>query len=489
MELKLNNLEQETVVLVSGRFNVVHPGHLRLFRFARECGTKLIVAVESDNSAKNLAHINENLRLDGVKSISYVDEAFLFDGDIIKIIDSLRPNIVVKGREYQDRANSEEIALSKYGGKLLFCSGETSFSSIDLLKFEEKNELHKLDSKTLEFLVRKKINSELLNNYLNRFSALKVCVVGDVIVDEYVACEALGMSQEDPTIVVSEILSEKFLGGAGIVAAHAANLGAEVKFYSVIGEDVSGEFVRDRLYEFNVTPKIFFEYGRPTTTKKRFRCNGKTLLRVSKLHQNSISNEIKEKIFSAIEQDISNCDVLIFSDFNYGCLPQDLVDKILKLARFHKVLIAADSQSSSQIGDIARYKGVTLITPTEREARIALKNREDGLPVLAEMLMEKTNSQYTILKMGAEGLMIFDRQSKVNGGEPLPAQNLNPVDTSGAGDSLLVATAMALAIGATIWESGYMGAIAASIQVSRRGNKPISKNEFASKLELLKFQK
>ena len=63
--------------------------------------------------------------------------------------------------------------------------------------------------------------------------------------------------------------------------------------------------------------------------------------------------------------------------------------KAESLAKKYSVFIAADSQSSSQIGDISRFKGVQLITPTEREARIALQNHDDGLVVLSEKLMKK----------------------------------------------------------------------------------------------------
>ncbi|NQU63052.1 MAG: adenylyltransferase/cytidyltransferase family protein [SAR324 cluster bacterium] len=54
-------------VLVSGSFNVLHPGHLRLLRFAKECGDRLIVGVYSDRIAAKAAHVHEHLRLEGVQ--------------------------------------------------------------------------------------------------------------------------------------------------------------------------------------------------------------------------------------------------------------------------------------------------------------------------------------------------------------------------------------------------------------------------------------
>src|SRR5216684_5706040 len=64
------------VVFVSGTFNIVHPGHLRLLRFAAECGDYLVVGVLSDQLAAN-AQLSQDMRVEGVAAISWVDHAFL----------------------------------------------------------------------------------------------------------------------------------------------------------------------------------------------------------------------------------------------------------------------------------------------------------------------------------------------------------------------------------------------------------------------------
>ncbi|MBU6346149.1 MAG: adenylyltransferase/cytidyltransferase family protein [Cyanobacteria bacterium REEB494] len=53
-------------VFVSGNFNILHPGHLRLLRFAKECGDRLIVAVQSDRMAGKAAHVTEHYRLEKI---------------------------------------------------------------------------------------------------------------------------------------------------------------------------------------------------------------------------------------------------------------------------------------------------------------------------------------------------------------------------------------------------------------------------------------
>ena len=88
-------------VLVTGNFNVLHPGHLRMLRFAKESGDYLIVAVESDLIAGSAAHVPENLRVEGVKSNNWVNETILLKepiGDLIKRILPRRRKIRSKDR-------------------------------------------------------------------------------------------------------------------------------------------------------------------------------------------------------------------------------------------------------------------------------------------------------------------------------------------------------------------------------------------------------
>ena len=68
--------------------------------------------------------------------------------------------------------------------------------------------------------------------------------------------------------------------------------------------------------------------------------------------------------------------------------------------------MVADSQASSQIGDVSRFQGMDVVTPTEREARLSTRNSEDGLVILAEQLRQQAKSRNVLLKLGEEGLLI-----------------------------------------------------------------------------------
>jgi bifunctional ADP-heptose synthase (sugar kinase/adenylyltransferase) len=146
--------------------------------------------------------------------------------------------------------------------------------------------------------------------------------------------------------------------------------------------------------------------------------------------------------------------------------------------------LAADSQSSSQIGDISRFKNMDLITPTETEARISTRNKDDGLIVLAEKLKEMSNPKNILLKLGQDGLLVHAKiEKKIDWQtDKIEALNITPKDVSGAGDSLLITSSMVIASGGNIWEAALIGSIAASIQVGRIGNTPLKVNDLISQI-------
>ncbi|MGH8643013.1 MAG: PfkB family carbohydrate kinase [Gammaproteobacteria bacterium] len=468
------------IVFVSGNFNVVHPGHLRLLQFAKDCGDFLVVGVNDDSYPG--AKLAGAMRLEGMRAISLVGYAFILREPPEAFIAKLKPSVVVKGKEFETQDNPEQSVLDLYGGKLLFGSGEVRFSSLDLLRREYFEADFSSIRKPTGFAERHGFDVHDLKNHLERFKSMRVMVIGDLIVDEYVNCDPLGMSQEDPTIVVTPIERHRFIGGAGIVAAHAKGLGAEVNYFTVAGKDEVGWFAKNTLKKYGVTHTIFPDDSRPTTLKQRFRADGKTLLRVSHLRQHDVSAELAAKMFDALEEVMRDTDLIIFSDFNYGCLPQTLVERIIAVASKRGITMVADSQASSQISDISRFKGMKLITPTEREGRLALHDQSSGIAVVAEALRKKAQASNVVITLGSEGVLVHAWNSVDWATDQLPSFNTAPKDTAGAGDSFVTCAAMGLCSGLDIWRSVYLGSIAAACQVSRVGNTPLTKEDLITEI-------
>jgi rfaE bifunctional protein kinase chain/domain len=463
------------IVFVSGNFNVVHPGHLRLLNFAKDCGDYLVVGVFDDHESNGRSHVPEHLRLEAVQAISVVDYAFILRETPEKFIAMLKPAVVVKGKDREAGENPEREVVESYGGKLFFASGEVRFSSLDLLQKELLETNFSTIRKPRDYPARHDFRIGELARFVRTFPTLKVVVMGDLIVDEYINCEAVGMSQEDPTVVVTPIKSDRFVGGAGIVAAHARGLGADVSYLCVAGDDEMGNYADEMLQQYGVKGHRIVDESRPTTLKQRYRAQGKTLLRVSHLKQHDIPQEVAEIVLDRMRAAVQDANLVMFSDFNYGCLPQFLVDEVTAYCRARNIMMVADSQSSSQVSDVSRFKGMRLLTPTEREARLATRDFGSGLVVLAEALRRKAEAEHVMLTLGNEGVLV---QVPLSGSphfstDRLPALNMAPKDASGAGDSLFACASMALAVGASIWQAAYLGSIAAALQVGRVGNTPL----------------
>lgn len=464
--------EKAHKVFVSGKFRVIHAGHMRLFRTATDLGDKLIVALDTESLSQEEIHWRKSI----LENIEYIDNVIIYEGSIEEILREIKPDVVIKGHEFRNAVNQESSILAEYGGKLVFTSGANFYSESDLIGSSDSEFIEKLSTLPQEFMVRNKISTDRLLKIIQSFSNLKVCVVGDLIIDEYINCHPLGMSQEEPTVVVTPVDKRRYFGGAGIVAAHCKSLGAKTSLITVTGDDEISKWALEKATTYEVDCMNIVDTSRPTTLKQRYRSGTQTLLKISYLTQDFLDSEKERAIIERFLTIAPSLDVLIFSDFSYGVLSPFVVEQMMVIALKNGIFVSADSQSSSQIGNLGKFKDLDLISATEREARLELKDNTSGLVVVAEGLRTHLGATNLLLKMGGDGVLISaeDELGKMLATDEIGAVNKNPVDTSGAGDSMLAGASLALASGATIYEAALIGSILAGIQVGRLGNAPIA---------------
>lgn len=466
-------------VLVTGYFKTIHSGHVRLLKFASNLGGKLIVGVNVNYESD----VEHRWQSDALMSFGIIDEIVFFDGDVPELLESVKPDVVVKGLEFATKSNIEEEYLLRTGGKLIFSSGQSMIED----DFPDKD----LDASPLNFrklnsnsLLKLLADADRLQEIVESFRKVKVCVIGDVIVDEYINCRILGLSQEEPLPVASPIDSKRFIGGAAIVAAHQSTLGAETTLLTVMGDDSEANWIADEMKAAGVNLKYVKDNARPTTLKQRYRRGQQTLFKLSRLSEQSIVNETREEFLELVKRNISEVDLVVFSDFSYGIIDEELVKLVVEYCTQNGVLVCGDSQSSSQIGLLSRFFKISLLTPTEYEARQELRNPNDGLAVIAEELRRKLEVGNLILKLGADGILVqyWNSAKEDIATEQIPALNHHPIDTSGAGDSLLAISALSLAIEDNILNAAFLGSIGAGLQISRVGNTPLTKLELLKEL-------
>lgn len=457
-------------VLITGHFNILHLGHIRLLNFAKSLGDKLIVGIESNKLAINNVTKDEKDRAQAVKNLGVVDEVFIFN-NLENLLLSQRPNVVVKGKEYEEKKNKESLTLKKINAKIIYSSANFIGDT-----YSEKS-LNINLNKDKDFLKRNLISTKNLKKIIKKFNNLNVCVIGDFILDEYIKCNPIGMSQEDFTLTYRKENTEKFIGGSAIVASHIARFGANVDYFTVLGKDEDANKSLQNFQIKNLNKFIFIDKSRPTTIKQRFRNNNQNVLKLSILNESSIDLNLQKEIFNKIKSTKKKYDLVIFSDFNYGVLNKKFVSKVFKYFKNSNSFIAADSQYSSQTGDMSKFKSCSLITPTEYEVRSMLKDNDSGLIILIEKLKRKLNCDNIILKLGSEGILLHSYFKNKWIDDILSAMNKNPKDVNGAGDTMLAMSALALTAKSTIWEAAYLSSIVAGLQVGKIGNAKIELKE------------
>lgn len=484
-QLKANN---QKVVLCHGHFNVIHPGHVRFLEYAKTLGDILIVSVVHDSEfpeAIRDEYFPQEERVKGLASREMIDYICPIPGAVEDLIHSIKPDLYVKGREFENKQDvimTQIKAVESYGGKVIFGSGDLTYSSKSLRLAKQK---WSDPIKTVVNVVEKyDINLDKIINQIEHFSNINLMVVGDTIVDQFVRCDILGVSSEAPVIATREIESADYLGGAGIVAKHARSLGANVNYISVVGEDHVANFVEQDLKDAKVQSTLVRDQERPTTFKTRYMVDDQKLFRVSRLKQHNINQNIEKKIIENIRAHAKSLDGLIISDFVYGVITTNIFSEISQLARKNNFLIFADLQCSSQMGDVSKFKGVHLITPTEKEARIAMGDQSSGLEKLALDLLQKTGCKHLAITLGAQGVLNYTSDNNQNfTSEFLPALENYAVDVAGAGDTMLTGYALGLCSGLTLLESSILGTCLAAISVTRIGNIPISVQEVTQYLK------
>jgi D-glycero-beta-D-manno-heptose 1-phosphate adenylyltransferase len=129
------------VIFTNGVFDVLHKGHVTYLAAARELGASLVVALNTDASAKRLGKgpdrplNNEQDRAHVIAALESVSLVTWFDENTpLEIVDELRPDVLVKGGDYDMSQLAEAKLVESYGGKALALSFVDGYSTTALVK-------------------------------------------------------------------------------------------------------------------------------------------------------------------------------------------------------------------------------------------------------------------------------------------------------------------------------------------------------------------
>ena len=304
-----------------------------------------------------------------------------------------------------------------------------------------------------------------------RLAAVKVLVVGDVMLDRFVLGAVRRVSPEAPVPVVAVERETESPGGAGNVARNIAALGARVALLGVVGEDTAASALAACLEAEVATGEgLIVEPGRRTTVKTRYLAHGEggawqQLLRADAEHDAPVSAATADALLAAVEAEIDTCDAVILSDYAKGVLGAELLSAVIQ--RCAAKPIVADPKST----DFARYRGAAVLTPNTSElAAAAGQGCEDegAIEAAAAKAVEAGGFAAMVVTRGGQGLSVVP----ANG----PATHLGAAerhevyDVTGAGDTVTAVLATALAAGLSLGEAAALANIGGGIVVGKVGS-------------------
>lgn len=307
---------------------------------------------------------------------------------------------------------------------------------------------------------------DLKETIRDRFRRVRVLVVGDVMLDEYLLGAVNRISPEAPVPIV-EIKERKYVaGGAGNVAANVVSLAAGCRLVALCGRDEAADTLRSALGQNGIeTAGVVCVEGRPTTRKTRVVAGQQQIVRFDVEERSTLSTEAQTELCCQLSIELQHADICILSDYGKGVLLPLVCKTAISVAKERNVPVLVDPKGLR----FEKYQGCTLITPNLGEASrftsIAIEREEDVMEAGRQLLQALPGSAVLITR-GADGMTLF-RANEPAMTIPTVAQNV--YDVVGAGDTAMAALSVALGAGFNFQLSMHLANIAAGIAVGKHG--------------------
>ena len=471
--IKTLRAEGKRVVLCHGVFDLLHIGHIRYLRRAREEGDVLVVTLTPDRFVDKGPHrpaFGEQYRAEALASLGFVDYVAINEWPTAEeTLRLLRPTIYAKGAEFKNLDDStgkieKEAAVVKEIGATLFFVEDIVFSSSTLIN----RYLSSLSNSCQEYLelFRKRFSVDEIVSHIDSFSDMTAVVVGDAILDEYVYCSALGASSKDPVLALLHQSSETFVGGAAAVANHVAQFAKKVIFFTIVGDDNQEAYIAEHLAP-NVVMHAITRPNSPTVRKSRA-IDGysfQKLLEIYHMERSSVPVEVEAQFISAFKEALSGADVVLAADFGNGCITEAAVEALCEGAPFLAVNTQANAGNRGS-HTVGRYSRADFISLASHEICLQFRNTKMSTLDMMTQLENRMSSKYILVTEGRQGCAVLATPDYVRA----PSFASNVVDRVGAGDALFSITALAAGKGLPADLIAFLGNIAGSLAVETIGN-------------------
>jgi rfaE bifunctional protein nucleotidyltransferase chain/domain len=490
----------QKVIHCHGTFDLLHPGHIAHLEEAKSLGDVLVVSVTSApyiNKGPGHPFFSDELRMKSLAALGCVDFVVLSEAVTAEgVFDVIQPDLYVKGAEYKESSNDVTQNIDKevdkvrsYGGDVHFTNGVV-FSSTKLIN--KSFSVYPPDTTAYAKDISTKYSFEDIRNVVEDMKSLKILVVGDIIIDEYIFCNVQGLMSKDRAFSSRHIKEERYLGGSLAVARHLASFSDNVTVCGIMGDEphIHTQILNDLSKDMHINLQFDNEFR--TIVKSRFierrgiREEYEKLFSINYLNDDSQNAIVNREIFyNNLNEIVSNFDMVVLTDFGHGLVDNTVMEILQEKVKF----LALNCQTnSSNYGTnlITKYRRADAFALDERELTLAFaKNSKDKEKQLIQ-LKKHLQSKMGWLTLGSMGCMGIgkDYETKKN-----PALTLTVQDTVGAGDAFFALAVMCACIDAPLDIGSFLGSIAGAIASNILGNsRPVGKAEVLKyATSLLKF--
>ncbi|HEV7859459.1 MAG TPA: PfkB family carbohydrate kinase [Pyrinomonadaceae bacterium] len=317
------------------------------------------------------------------------------------------------------------------------------------------------------------------------FPQRRVVVVGDLLADQFLYGEISRVSREAPVLILRHERTETTPGGAANCAVNLASLGARVSLVGIVGQDAAGDQLLDKLRASGVECRgVIAHAGAQTTTKVRIlagqiHSTRQQVIRVDYEGGPLKDANVREGLRARLCDEARDADAVIISDYNYGVADEEMASAVREATRERQTPVLVDSRFS-----LTRFHGFTSATPNEDEVEQVFGRQlceRAELERAGTELREQLGYRALLMTRGSRGMMLCEAGVE----KPLHIEAvgaLEPVDVTGAGDTVIAAYTLALASGASFAEAAHLANHAGGLVVMKRGTASVSYEELLSSI-------
>ncbi|MFH1090776.1 MAG: D-glycero-beta-D-manno-heptose-7-phosphate kinase [Pseudomonadota bacterium] len=315
---------------------------------------------------------------------------------------------------------------------------------------------------------------------VDHFSQVKVLVIGDVMLDEFVWGTVERISPEAPVPVVEVTDETRLLGGAANVIKNIVSVGGQALLAGVVGQDRQGGEITKMLQELGVdTRGVVDDPERPTTKKTRIVAHAQQVVRFDREKRFPINREVREKICDYVAQTADQVDAVIISDYGKGVITRHLMERVRRIFDRPGAVVAVDPK----VNNFKLYRKVSFLTPNHHEAAQCAGiyiDSEEALIRAGWKIIEDLDCESVLITRGERGMTLFEKGSPP---AHIPTVAREVFDVTGAGDTVIAIMTLGLAAGLSRFESAILANFAAGVVVGEVGTSTVSAEELKEKVD------